>query len=107
MRTFSTYREWKVYVTSAFRCLSKGLLQILWSVVIGMVSVVVGCYNKIAAFGKREPVAMFIVGFMLAFVLIGWTATFVNGRIRLTTTEHQRDSISYKYHQLLKNHGYE
>ena len=92
---FETFRDWYTYLWKACRRFIKGFLMILWSLLMGIVSVLVYCGKQIEAFCRRETVAAVIVGSVIVLLILGWVFTFVNGRVAQKTAEHQRDSISY------------
>ena len=93
---FDTFKEWDTYAWSACKHLAKGVARILFALFFGMVSIFVFCGKQIEAFCRREPVASGLVGMLTLLLIVGWIATYVNGRAATKTAEFQRDSIGYK-----------
>ena len=92
---FETFRDWYTYLWKAVKTFVVGFVKILYSFLMGIVSVFVYCGKQIEAFCRRETVAAVIVGVVIAMLILGWVFTFVKGRVAQKTAEHQRDSISY------------
>lgn len=93
---FVSFSEWYMYLWRACKRAAKGLCQIVFCLVMGIVSVLFYCFKQIEAFCRREPIAAGIVGVLFVFLSVGWCLTFVNGRAATRAAEYQRDSIGYK-----------
>lgn len=99
---FVSFKEWYMYLWRACKRVAKGLCQILFSLVMGIVSLLIYCGKQVEAFCRREPIAAGIVGMLFFVLTVGWCFTFVNGRAATKTAEHQRDSIGYKLDMVLQ-----
>jgi hypothetical protein len=99
---FDSFAEWRGYLRRACWGLAKGLMRLVYAIVIGLVSLIVFCGKQVEAFCRRETVASLIIGFVLVLLVSGWVFTFVNGRMETRTAEHQRDSIGYKLDKMMQ-----
>lgn len=102
---FVSFSEWYMYLWRACKRVAKGLCQIAFSFVMGIVSLLIYCGKQVEAFCRREPIAAGIVGVLFFVLTVGWCFTFVNGRVATKTAEHQRDSIGYKLDMVM--HAYD
>ncbi len=103
MKLFNSFKDWKKYILSAIRSVFVGLLRIVWSIVIGVVSLVAGIFRSIGAFSRREPKAMLVIIILFTCVFFGWIMNFVNERAMRVSAEYQRDSLSLKLDSAKQN----
>lgn len=103
MKLFYSFGEWKKYIISAIRNVFVGLLRILWSIIIGVVSVIAYILRAVSSFSKREPRAMLVIVIMLTVIGFLWMMNFVNERSMRVKAELQRDSISLKLDSAKQN----
>lgn len=96
MKLFYSFWEWKKYIVSAIRSVFVGLLRILWSIVMGLVSLIAYGSRSISSFSRREPRAMLAIVVMLIVIGFSWMMNFVNERSMRVKAEMQLDSISLK-----------
>ena len=89
-----TSEEWLDYVCSAAHSMLTGIVRLLWSVIIGIISLLVYVYRVVAAFCKREKLAALIIAFIFAVLIFGWITTFMSERAARVDAEYQRDSLS-------------
>ena len=76
-----------------------GLARMLLYVVTGVASVARWLWRKLVMLVSGYPEMAIVVAFaVFAFV---WVLTFASVRARLATAEYQRDSLSYKLHQMM------
>ena len=92
---FETFEQWYTYLWKAVKTFVMGFVKIIYSIVVGIVSVIVWVGKLIEAFCRREPIAALIVGLLMVLLILGWVTTFVKGRAETKTAEYQRDSIGY------------
>lgn len=95
-KLFYDFKQWKAYAQKALLGTLKGFAQIAYAVFVGIASILYYAANQTGKFYKREPVAATIFSLLLIVSLFGWCATFMQGRVKAETYEHQRDSISAK-----------
>ncbi len=103
MKLFYSFGEWKKYIVSAIRSVFVGLLRILWSIVMGLVSLIAYVSRSISSFSRREPRAMLVIVVMLIVIGFSWMMNFVNERSMRVKAEMQRDSISLKLDSAKQN----
>ena len=103
MKLFNSFKDWKKYILSAIRSVFVGLLRIVWSIIIGAVSLVAGIIRSIRAFARREPKAMVVIALLFLFIGICWMMNFVNERAMRVSAEYQRDSLSLKLDSAKQN----
>lgn len=99
---FESFKEWYTYLWKACKHFAKGIFRIVYSLIMGIVSVLAWVTRLIAAFCRRETTASVIL-FSLIFVLgFGWLSTYMNGKVATRTALYQRDSISLKLDKYLQ-----
>lgn len=99
---FESFKEWYTYLWKACKHFAKGIFRIVYSLIMGIVSVLAWLTRLIAAFCRRETTASVIL-FSLIFVLgFGWLSTYMNGKVATRTALYQRDSISLKLDKYLQ-----
>lgn len=99
---FESFKDWYSHLWKVCKHLAKGVYGIIYSVIIGIVSVLAWIFRLTAAFCKRETTASVIL-FSLIFILgFGWLSTYMNGKIATRTALYQRDSISLKLDKYLQ-----
>lgn len=103
MKLFYSFGEWKKYIVSAIRSVFVGLLRILWSIVMGLVSLIAYVSRSISSFSRREPRAMLVIVVMLIVIGFSWMMNFVNERSMRVSAEYQRDSLSLKLDSARQN----
>ena len=103
MKLFYSFGEWKKYFVSAIRGVFVGLLRILWSIVMGLVSLIAYVSRSISSFSRREPRAMLVIVVMLIVIGFSWMMNFVNEQSMRVKAEMQRDSISLKLDSAKQN----
>lgn len=103
MKFVYSLKEWKAFVSSAFRNVIVGLFRLVWSIVIAMTSVVHYVVKSVKDFVGREFRASLIVFSIIFLMLIGWLTTFVSERSKCVRAEMQRDSLSLKLDSARQN----
>jgi hypothetical protein len=99
---FESFKEWYTYLWKACKHFAKGIFRIVYSLIMGIASILVWVAKLIGAFCKRETTASIIL-FSLIFILsIGWLSTYMNGKVATKTALYQRDSISLKLDKYLQ-----
>lgn len=93
---FTTFKEWLTFLWGSVRKCIKGFAQILYALLMGVVSLLVFCGKQIEAFCKRETTASFIIACVILFMAVGWISTFTHGRHEAVLAQHKADSISYQ-----------
>ena len=92
---FESFRDWYTFLWGACKVFGKGIWQITYAFVGGVVSLLIYSARQIEKFCCREPLASGIIGVAFVILIVGWISTFMNGRVAVMTAEHQRDSIGY------------
>lgn len=95
MKVFESFAAWREYFLAAARTLLRGLCTVLWSLALGIVSIMVYAYRSVVAFCRRERTAAIIIAIIGILVCAGWLGTFVRERSERVAAEYQRDSLSY------------
>lgn len=103
MKLFNSFKDWKKYILSAIRSVFVGFLRIVWAILNGVVSFVVGVFRSIDAFSIREPKAMLVIIILFTCVNMGWIMYFVNERAMRVSAEMQRDSLILKLDSAKQN----
>jgi hypothetical protein len=103
MRLFYSFKDWRKYILSAIRSVFVGLLRIVWSIVNGVVSLVVGIFRSVDSFSRREPNAMLVIVALFTCLLFWWITNFLNERAMRVSAEYQRDSLSLKLDSARQN----
>ena len=99
---FETFKDWYTYLWKACKHFGKGIFRIVYSLVMGVVSILAWVAKLVAAFCRRETTASIIL-FSLIFILaFGWLSTYMNGKVATRTALYQRDSISLKLDKYLQ-----
>lgn len=91
---FFSFREWLHFLGKAITSLLRGLWQIIYAFVVGLLSVLNGLWQIVVRFVGRNP--GIALGVFIFIVVVVWLLTFVGMRARAVGAEHQRDSISYE-----------
>ena len=99
---FSDWHEWKVCMIAALSHLWWGFRKIITNVLFGIISVLIFVGKKIESFCKRETLAAFLIGIVIAILSIGWLSTFMNYSVRNKTLEYQRDSVSIRLDRVMQ-----
>ena len=103
MKLFYSFGEWKKYIVSAIRSVFVGLLRILWSIVMGVISIFAAIWKSVKAFCRREFAASLIIAAIFGVIGILWLGTFVKERTARVNAEYQRDSLSLKLDSAKQN----
>jgi len=101
---FNGWHEWKVCMAAAISHLWWGLSKIVTNTLFGIISLFLFFGKKVEAFCKRESLAAFIIGLMVALLSIGWLVTFMNYRVQNRTLEYQRDSVSIRLDRVMQTY---
>ena len=99
---FSTFKEWLTFLWGSVRKCVKGFAQILYALLMGVVSLLVFCVKQIEAFCKRETIAAFIIALVILGMGVGWISTFTHERQATVVAQHRADSISYSLERYLQ-----
>ena len=91
---FDSWHQWKVCFCEGCKKMVRGLLRIITCVIFGFLSVVRWLWQLFIAFVKKNT-AIAIGGFLVV-ILLTWLLTFIQMRVQVVGTEHQRDSLSYE-----------
>lgn len=97
---FDSFSEWRDYLWKACRQFIMGVLRVIYSVLMGIVSVFVWIGKLIEAFCRRETVAAIVIGFFFSLILFGWVYTFTKERSAYMTAQFKADSLSYSLGQI-------
>ena len=99
---FDTFKDWYTHLWKVCKHLAKGVYGILYSVIIGIVSVLAWLGRITGAFCKRETVASVILFSLIIILGYGWLSSYMNGKVATRTALYQRDSISLKLDKYLQ-----
>lgn len=103
MKIFRTFMEWWEYAFSSIKTMCIGLAKVLWSIVLGLVSIMAAVWRAVKAFCGREPKASIVIGFLYLLGAAGWLGTFMKERRERVYAEYQRDSIALKLDSAKQN----
>ena len=94
---FESWHQWQVCFVSGCKKSGWGLMRIVTCIIFGVFSVIRWLWRcLIRGVGSYPAVAVIVA---CAAVMAVWMFTYANGKARLVTVEHTRDSLSYKLHQ--------
>lgn len=97
---FDSFRQWRICMGAVIGRFLWGLSRMLLYVVTGIASVARWLWRKLVMLVSGYPEMSIVAAFAVcAFV---WVLTFASGRARLASAECQRDSFSYRLHQLTR-----
>lgn len=94
MKLFDSFKEWWKYLYSAIKKVFVGIVRILYAIVIGFVSLLVGLFRSIKKCWKGEKLNIFL-SLLVAAVILAWAMTFANERAMRVGAEMQRDSLAF------------
>lgn len=103
MVLFKTFKSWKNFILSAIKSVFVGLLRILWSIILGVISIFAAIWKSVKAFCRREFAASLIIAAIFGVIGILWLGTFVKERTARVNAEYQRDSLSLKLDSAKQN----
>lgn len=96
---FESWHQWQVCFLSGCKKAGWGLLRIVTCIIFGLISVIRWLWRLLIKAVGSYPTAAVIVGcgaFLAVFLL-----TYANNKARLTTAEHERDSLAYELSQII------
>lgn len=102
---FTERKAWADYTLKKLKKLASGTVGICWSVIGGILSVIVWVWKKMTAFVGAFPHVSLGAFFFIVFVV--WLVMFAKNRALVNGLESQRDTISYEYQTFKRAHGYE
>lgn len=94
MKLFETRKDWWTYTYKSTSGLVVSVFRLLWSVINGLLSLLVWLWRLLVRFVGRNP--DIALGAFIVIAVVVWLLTFVGMRARAVGAEHQRDSISYE-----------
>lgn len=96
---FDSFKQWRICMGAAVIKLSWGLSRVMLYAVTGVAIVLRWLWRLLVEGVKSFPETAIVVSLLVC--LFVWAFTFTDGRARVATAEYQRDSLSYKLHQLM------
>ena len=99
---FYDFKAWLSYMKASVKRTILGICQIMYGIIMGIVSVFAYIGRQIEDFCKRETFAAIIIGIVICILAGGWLFSFVVGRASIKKVEAERDSISLKYSKYMQ-----
>lgn len=103
MKKFNSLSEWRGYIKSSAYSMLLGLCRMLWSILLGLFSILCYVLKAIRDFKNREFRASMIIAALLLIFVTGWVTTFVNERAMRVKAEMQRDSLLFRLDSAKQN----
>lgn len=95
---FDSFRQWTVCMGAALKSAMWGGTRIAVFTATGLLSLLRALWRRCISFVGNYPTAATIAA--CGIILAVWVITFTDGRAKLVTAEHERDSLSYQLHML-------
>lgn len=83
------------FFKGALQSFFMGLLRILWTVILMVVNIMLWVASEIGKSIKKAPVLAVCITFVMMLVVV--VAVHMQMKTKLTTAEHQRDSLELKF----------
>lgn len=84
-----------VFFKNAIQSLATGLFRILWVVILFAINIVLWVAFEIGKSIKKAPVMAVCITFVMMLIVV--IAVHMQMKAKLTTAEHQRDSLELKF----------
>lgn len=99
---YDTYKDiWK-YAANASKMLSKGVLRLMWSVILLAVNSCVYAYLWAFRAIKAKPAVAVAIAVIITSAV--WIAAYASVKTRLVSTEYQRDSLQMQVDSVNEAH---
>lgn len=95
---FESWHQWQVCFVSGCKKAGWGLLRIVTCIIFGLVSVIRWLWRRLIK-GVGSYPALAVIVACGAFLAV-WLLTYANGKAKLVTAEHTRDSLVYELKQI-------
>ena len=91
---FGGWHDWSSYIGNALVGVVKGVIKVLYAIIMGIVTLLVYAYKQIKRFVMAYPVP--VLSFFCVVLLLCVLFLFANYSAKLKTCQMERDSVAYE-----------